>query len=289
MSRRLWTTIGLSTVVLVGVAGSCFKQPNPAAWFSEVSTNLAPPGGLLDQRSVWPDPRVIQYNLEGLAAYLIERPPGGEFERVVRVLEPGYQLKLEPIENGLVYESEIDSGFAVTINATLPFLGADFTPQEDQMFHLTITDAAKMYVADDRIPFAGLCAIALRPNPRNLERYWVQGVLRTDIHYRQSNKVTVTGDATPAFVGATFKAGGNLYSSRSATLHRPMLTMLLVNIGRLASDGHCVAPVPPPGGPTQSARPSPPTGAALKDLRFAGKMTFGKKTLEDLRRPLRPE
>lgn len=193
------------------------------------STNVFKiPSAALKERTLWHDPSIIQYKLQSLSGYIIQKKSGqNKFRRMKQVIPNGFILEPEPISDGEFYHSLINSQFVTTVAANVPILSAAATLRSEQMMEITIVDKALIHIDDSKIPWAQLKAfVDSNPLETGDERFWVQGVMVTQMLTKTATKVN--SDARVS--GAAFQVDGQTYNASETQDRTPYITMLTLDI-----------------------------------------------------------
>jgi hypothetical protein len=190
-----------------------------------------PPGISLETRSLWDDSSILQYRLDGLSGYVLERSGANlPWRRKVQILPTGFNTEPELLPDGQVYSSIVDNRIAGSGNATIPLFSVASTMSSEQRMELTITDTALLYVNDKDIPWAEINAYRQNnPPAAGVSRVWVQAVMLTQMRMRIASKTET--DATVS--GAAYGADGKVFNQNTAARRQAYLTMLLVDLDQL--------------------------------------------------------
>lgn len=220
----------VTTCSVIALSSCVNSPPKIGVQFGESAIAFAAPPDFLKERSVWHDPSVIQYKLQSLAGYIIEKNQGeNKFRRVKQVIPEGYIMEVEPTVEGQVYHSLIDSKFAITGSGGIPLLNFAGTLKDNQMLEVTILDKALIHVNDSIIPWNKLQNhIDTKPLAGGTERYWIQAVLITDVLSKSATKIESDGKIT----GSGFQVNGSVYNLSETQSRAPNLTLLLLDFDK---------------------------------------------------------
>jgi hypothetical protein len=195
--------------------------------FINSAANLPVPPAL-QERTLWTDTAIVQYKLEALSGYILERPnPNSPWKRKRQILPSGFVPKIEPITDGEFYHSIVDNKIAGTGSVKIPILSVAASLAENQRMELTITDAALIFIPDKDIPYAEFNSYAqTNPLPAGATRVWVQAVMLTKLLFSQANETNSSATVS----GSAFQVDGKVYNSNSLLQRQPYITMFLVDV-----------------------------------------------------------
>lgn len=221
-TARVTTAVVVVTMSLLG-SGCGLKFINSAV-------NLPVPP-TLQERTLFKDTSIIQYDLELLSGYVLERErPDSLWNRRKQILPAGFQPTVKPIPEGEFYHSIVDNQIAASGGATIPILSIASSLKVNQRMELTITDAALVVVPDKDIPWTELASYAQAHQlPPGSQRVWVQAVMLTKLMFNQA--VETNADATVS--GGAYKVDGKVYNHDTSLQRQPYLTMLLIDVNEL--------------------------------------------------------
>jgi len=217
------SVLRLATLALLVASNGCGGLS-----FVDSPTNLPVPPSLA-KRTLFEDSSIIQYDLELLVGFVLQRDGQGEkWARREGILPDGYTGKLVLIDDGKFYSSIVDRSVAYTSSGIIPILSVAASLDAKSRIELTIEDSAMMMVQD--IPWAKLRAYE-KNNPRseNQERVWVQSVMLTKMYLKKATQINASGTVS----GAAYSAGGKVYNANSSMQRQSFITMLLVDLNRL--------------------------------------------------------
>jgi hypothetical protein len=215
----------VSAVILQGCASGGLK-------FINTADNLPVPPAL-EERTLWKDTAIIQYRLDGLSGYVLERPNAdADWRRDIQILPERFSPVSVPITDGQFYHSIVDSSIASSGNGKIPILSIAGNLSSTQKMDLTITDAQLIYIDDNLIPWDKIHKYldANQAAPGS-SRVWVQAVMLTQMIFAVATETSA--DSTVS--GTAFQVDGKVYNSAATTQRQPCVTMLLVDLNSVAS------------------------------------------------------
>lgn len=225
--KAMWNKLVIVTftIILVG----CGIKLNP------IGQAFIPPPPSLKERSLWPDPSVLQYKLDSLVGYIIHKSPeNSDYVRVRQILTDGYTLTLEPIKEGLFYHSVINSTFATQGEGNIPILSVAASLTSEQAMELSINDKAIVHIKEDAIPWNKLKAFkTANPLKAGDQRYWVQATMLTQLSYKLATKID--SDATVS--GSAYKVASQNYNAAETFTRTPYITMLTLDFDAAIDSG----------------------------------------------------
>jgi hypothetical protein len=186
------------------------------------------PSGTLKERTLWHDPSVIQYKLQSLSGYIVQKKSGDEkFKRIKQILPSGFSVEPEPITNGEFYHSIINSNFVLEGSGNVPILSAAASLSSKQMMEITIVDKSLIHVEDATIPWDDLKTfVEANPLENGDQRFWVQAVMVTQVF----TKIATAVDADAQVSGSGYQVNGQTYNATETQDRTPYITMLTLDI-----------------------------------------------------------
>jgi len=219
-NKRITSVIIILTVFILGsCAGIQFNDSNNAYKTLPMS---------FQNRSIWHDPSVVKYKLQGLQGYIIEKKVGEDhFNRIYQILPDDFDFTPELIKDADYYHSLVDSRFVTEGSGRFPILEIAASLSHQQMMELTIIDKAILYVDDKDIPWGKLMNfVSSNPLEDNVTRYWVQAVMTTQVLSKTASKVESDAQVS----GSAYQVNGQIYNAAETQDRNTIITMLLVDI-----------------------------------------------------------
>lgn len=203
--------------------------------FNNSANAFKSPSATLSERTLWHDPSIIQYKLQSLSGYIIQKKSGqNKFKRIKQIIPNNFLLEPQPITDGEFYHSLVNSKFVTTIAANVPILSAAASLNSEQMMEITIIDKALIHIDDSKIPWTQLKAfVDANPLEPNDERFWVQGVMVTQMLTKTATKITSDAHVS----GSAYQVDGQTYNASETQDKTPYITMLTLDIDEAIGSG----------------------------------------------------
>jgi hypothetical protein len=198
--------------------------------FVDSASNLPVPPGLAE-RTLWKDTAIVQYKLQSLTGYVLERPNDGDtWVRVTQVTPTPFALEPDPIADGEFYHSIVDSSIQGSAGVQVPILSVAANLKDTQRLEVTISDAALLHIPDNLIPWKELGDFVTKsPSKQGLRRVWVQAAMLTKMTFKMAHET----DASSTVSGAAFKVDGKVFNQSETMQRQAFITMLLIDLNEL--------------------------------------------------------
>ena len=227
MSRRKCPAIAILILLILSICGTGCGGMH----LGNTLLNLPLPESFAKRR-VWPDPSIFQYKLEELPGHVIYKyketahPDSPRYSLGPKLLKDSYEIKAEPVKDGAIYSSKIDSG----ASAQASYLAFAGKLSEESAMEVVITDIALALVKAEDIPASKLRMVPWRPDE---ERCWVQGVLLTHVLHKAYTKVDAS---LSGVVGDVFGAKGNVYHAVGGFTRDAVIALLCIDIDKFVDN-----------------------------------------------------
>lgn len=200
--------------------------------FNDVPFNESPSADMA-KRSVYEDGSIIRYRTNLLIGLMLYRSKAGEWRRGEQIVGRAPIPDPQPIVDGKVFETKVDKNFTASGGGAMPIFTFAGELATNAMSEVLVIDQNLIAIEPTQIPWERLKEEAKRAaRADDTGRFWVQAVMLTDVLRRTVS----SSEGSTTVSGVAFGAKGSVFSGGTTFQRAPIITMLLIDIDRLAKE-----------------------------------------------------